>query len=148
MNTPATTPAAIEKLHQEHDALREKLAQIHDVFKGVTPAPEEINSLLHDFEEAVVVHFAREEEDGFFDQVVCHAPSLAGQADRLCVEHRQLRREAAELRRFASCGSASVPWWRELASRCHAFSQKLMQHESAENYLLQTAYRQDVGVVD
>jgi hypothetical protein len=32
-----------------------------------------------------------------------------------------------------------MPWWRELASRCHAFSQKLMQHESAENALLQVA---------
>jgi hypothetical protein len=41
-----------------------------------------------------------------------------------------------------------MPWWRELAVRCHNFSRKLMLHENAENRLLQTAHQQELGVAD
>jgi iron-sulfur cluster repair protein YtfE (RIC family) len=148
MNAPPTNLEVFEQMHREHEALRAKLGRIHDVFQDSTPALSEINSLLHEFEEALTIHFANEETDGFFDDVTNHSPALASEAARLCVEHRELQHEAAELRRFASAGCPSILWWRELASRCHTFSQKLMQHESAENRLLQIAYRQDIGVVD
>lgn len=148
MNTPTATHEMFEKMHREHDVLREKLARIHDVVSGVVPAPDEINSLLTEFETALDVHFSTEETDGFFDEVTGYSPALAGEAGRLCVEHRELQREAAELCRFAMSGSPSMPWWRELAARCHTFSHKLMHHESAENRLLQMAYRREEGVVD
>ena len=45
------------------------------------------------------------------------APRLADKAGTLCVEHRELLREANELCRFAEAGSPSVQWWRELNSR-------------------------------
>jgi iron-sulfur cluster repair protein YtfE (RIC family) len=148
MNTQTTNHEVFEKMHREHNALREKLARIHDVFSGVVPAPDEIRVLLHEFEKALATHFSNEETGGFFDDVTSLSPSSAGEAGRLCIEHRDLQHEAAELCRFAASGSPSMPWWRELASRCHTFSQKLMQHESAENRLLQMAYRRDEGVVD
>jgi iron-sulfur cluster repair protein YtfE (RIC family) len=148
MSAPAEKKPVFEQMHEEHDSLREKLGQIHDVFQNKTPAPTEIKSLLHEFEVALVVHFSHEENEGFFDDVTSHSPALAAEAERLCYEHAELKRDAAELCRFASSGSPSLPWWRELASRCHAFSQKLMHHESAENRLLQIAYREEHGVVD
>jgi iron-sulfur cluster repair protein YtfE (RIC family) len=148
MNTPTATCEVFEKMRREHDVLREKLARIHDVISGVVPAPVEINALLTEFEAALAVHFSNEETDGFFDEVTSYSPALAGEAGRLCVEHRELQREAAELCRFAMSGSPSMPWWRELAARCHTFSHKLMQHESAENRLLVTAHQHEEGVVD
>lgn len=149
MNSKPITHEVFDAMHHEHDALREKLGRIHDVIGGKDPSLEEIQRLLHEFEEALAVHFSHEEEEeSFFDEVASKAPSLAGEAGRLCLEHEELKKEACELSRFAASGSPSMPWWRELATRCHNFSQKLMRHESAENRILQEAYRQDVGVVD
>lgn len=132
-------PEDFHSLHEEHEDLREQLGRVHDAIKSMAPAPTEITALLDEFEEALVNHFVHEEMDGFFDAVASHVPSLADEANRLFSEHHLLRDQAAELCRFAASGSASMPWWRELASRCHVFSQKLMQHESSENALLQMA---------
>ena len=128
-----------DRLHEEHEDLREQLGRVHDAIKSMAPAPTEIRALLEEFEQALVNHFVHEEMDGLFEKVASQVPSLAGEANRLFSEHHLLRNQAAELCRFAASGSASMPWWRELASRCHVFSQKLMQHESAENALLHIA---------
>jgi iron-sulfur cluster repair protein YtfE (RIC family) len=148
MNASTSSHDTFEKMHQEHDALREKLGQIHDLFTGVNPSHIEIIALLQEFEEALALHFSNEEVGGYFADVTSRSPELAEHVGRLAREHQELRQSAAELRRFALAGSPSMPWWRELASRCHAFSQHLMHHESEENRLLQQAYRQDVGVID
>jgi hypothetical protein len=73
---------------------------------------------------------------------------LAGQAGKLCIEHKQMLRDADELCRFAAAGSPSMPWWRELRTRCHEFSKRLMHHEHEENKLLQEAHQTDIGAYD
>jgi hypothetical protein len=73
---------------------------------------------------------------------------LADRAGKLCIEHRQLLHEAEELCQFAAAGSPSMPWWRELRSRCHEFCKRLMHHESEENRLLQETHQSDVGAYD
>jgi hypothetical protein len=138
----------IEHIMQEHDALRDKVRRIHSVLAEPEPAQAESEKLLRDFLTALIVHFSNEENEGFFSEVTTRAPRLSDRAGRLCVEHRELLHEAEELCRFASAGSPSMPWWRELSSRCHDFSKRLMQHESEENKLLQEAHQSDIGAVD
>jgi len=148
MNAANTPSEIIEKIMQEHECLRGKVHRIHSVLAQPEPDQEEIEVLLQAFLRALLVHFSNEEDEGFFDDVTAHAPRLAGQADHLCLEHRQLLRDADELCRFASAGSPSMPWWRELRSRCHEFSKRLMHHECAENKLLQEAHQSDIGAYD
>jgi iron-sulfur cluster repair protein YtfE (RIC family) len=148
MDPMITSCEIFEKIKQEHDALREKFRRIHDVLAGPEIAAEEMARLLREFHNALRVHFSNEESDGFFEEVTTHAPRLAGRADQLCVEHEQFRHKAAELYRFAEAGSPSMPWWRELKSRCHEFSKQLMHHESEENKLLQQAHQDDIGASD
>jgi iron-sulfur cluster repair protein YtfE (RIC family) len=133
---------------QEHDALRDKVRRIHTILVQPEPAPGEIEVLLREFLNALLVHFSNEENEGFFDEVTAHSPRLAGRAGKLCVEHRQMLREADELCRFAAAGSPSMPWWRELSSRCHEFTKRLMHHEHEENKLLQEAHQADIGTYD
>jgi hypothetical protein len=107
---------------------------------------DEVRELLRDFQLALGVHFSNEEEaEGFFESVTIHSPRLADQARRLCTEHEELLRKAAELCRFAAAGSPSIAWWRELNTRCHEFSRQLMRHESEESQLLQEAYQDDLS---
>jgi hemerythrin len=135
-----------EKIKCEHEALRDKLRQIHAVLAGREIAADEIAVLLREFQSALAVHFSNEEEsEGFFESVTAHSPRLAHRAGQLCIEHETLMRKATELCRFASAGSPSMTWWRELSSRCHEFSRQLMQHESEESKLLQQAYQDDLG---
>ena len=142
MNTTISNQQVCDKVHREHEALREELRQIHNVLKGPVPAPSEIAELLQEFEESLLAHFQMEETDGFFEPGRNVAPPLEGEANRLCNEHHLLRHQAADLCHFAASGDYSLPWWRELGARCHAFSQKLMHHESAENRLVEVANRE------
>jgi hypothetical protein len=144
MNATNNKPEVLDTIIHEHAALREKLGRIHTVLSGPMPESSEIETLLHEFLNTLVVHFTSEEEDGFFDEIVSRAPELAEQAARLCVEHRQLLHETNELSQFAAAGSPSMPWWRELSSRCHVLSKKLMQHESEENRLMQRAFQAEI----
>ena len=134
-----------EKIKQEHDALRDKLRQIHAALAVRDMESGEITALLHEFHSALAVHFSNEEEsEGFFEAVTAHSPRLAHHAGRLCTEHETLLRKADELCRFAVAGSPALSWWRELSTRCHEFSRQLMQHESEESQLLQQAYQEDL----
>jgi len=148
MNRTISQSDAIDRVLQEHNALRDKVSRIHTVLASPEPAQDEIETLLRDFLNALLVHFSNEENEGFFDEVTAHSPRLAGQAGKLCVEHKQMLREADELCRFAAAGSPSMPWWRELSSRCHEFSKRLMHHEHEENKLLQEAHQTDIGAYD
>jgi hypothetical protein len=121
------------------------VSRIHAVLASPEPAQDEIETLLCEFLNALLVHFSNEENEGFFDEVTAHSPRLTGQAGKLCVEHKQMLREADELCQFAAAGSPSMPWWRELSSRCHEFSRRLMHHEHEENKLLQEADQTDIG---
>lgn len=148
MNHTMTQRESVERIMQEHDALRDKVRHIHSVLAEPEPVQDEIETLMREFLNALIVHFDNEEDEGFFAEVVTHAPRLAGQAGKLCVEHREMVRDAEELCRYAAAGSPSMPWWRELRTRCHEFSKQLMQHESEENKLLQEARQSDIGVCD
>jgi hypothetical protein len=143
-----TNHDVIARVRREHDALRDKVHQIHTVLALPKPTRDEIETLLRDFLNALIVHFWSEEDEGFFREVTAQAPHLTGQADRLCDEHRQLLREVDELCRFAAAGSPSIAWWRELSSRCHEVSRRLMRHEREENKLLQQAHQEDIGTFD
>jgi iron-sulfur cluster repair protein YtfE (RIC family) len=143
-----TQSETIERIMQEHDALRDKVRRIHSVLAEPEPAQGEIEILLREFLNALIIHFDCEEDEGFFTEVASHSPRLAGQAGKLCNEHREMLRDADELCRFATAGSPSIPWWRELRSRCHEFSKRLMHHEHEENKLLQEARQSDIGVFD
>jgi iron-sulfur cluster repair protein YtfE (RIC family) len=143
-----TQSATIERILQEHDALRDKVRRIHSVLAEPEPAQGEIDVLLREFLNTLIAHFDYEEDEGFFDEVAAHAPRLASQAGKLSIQHREMLRDAAELCRFAAAGSPSMPWWRELRMRCHEFSKRLMQHEHEENRLLLEARQSDIGVCD
>ena len=148
MNRMMPQSDAIDRVLQEHNALRDKVSRIHTVLASPEPAQDEIETLLREFLNALLVHFSNEENEDFFDDVTAHSPRLGGQAGKLCVEHKQMLREADELCRFAAAGSPSMPWWRELSSRCHEFSKRLMHHEHEENKLLQEAHQTDIGAYD
>jgi iron-sulfur cluster repair protein YtfE (RIC family) len=139
MNEESFSCEVFEKIEQEHESLRSNLGHVHSVLDDRGVSREELLSQLNHLRTALVDHFWNEENEGFFDEVTAHAPTLVPQAHKLCAEHQEMMREASELVRFATAGAASEVWWRELKSRFQVFSKQLMHHESEENSLLQQA---------
>src|SRR5215208_2296475 len=90
MNRTNAETEIVEQIMHEHDSLRDKLRHIHAVLSGPAPSENDVEELLREFLTTLVVHFANEENEGFFSQVTAHAPQLAGQAGKLCIEHRQM----------------------------------------------------------
>lgn len=133
------------KIVQEHGSLRQKVQAISSVLSSHKPNSQEIETLLREFQSALQIHFANEEDVGFFTGIVARAPQHAQRAGALCVEHRELLRQADELCRFAEAGSPSMPWWRELSGRCHEFSKRLANHEREEHRLLDEAHHAGMG---
>jgi hypothetical protein len=146
--TSKTESEIVERIMQEHDALRDKVQRIRNVLADPAPNQVEIDVLLREFLQALVVHFGHEEDEGFFAEVTARAPYLAASAAKLCVEHREMLHEAEELCRFAGAGSPSMPWWRELRTRCHVFSARFLNHECQENKLLHESHKSDLGAYD
>ena len=143
MNYPTAQSEIVDKIMCQHEQLREKVQQIHTVLAGPEPTATEIRTLLDEFRTALVVHFSDEEEQGFFQEIKAHALRLADRAGEVCREHRQLVNEAHELCRFAAAGVPSIPWWRELSSRCQLFCKRLMKHELDESKLLIDSHQID-----
>lgn len=143
MNRTNLETEIVEQILHEHDVLRDKLKHIHAVL-AEPPVQNEIEALLREFLTTLVVHFSNEEDEGFFREVTACAPFLKDRAAKLCVEHRQMLHDANELCRFAAAGSPSIPWWRELKSRCQEFSRRVMQHELDESKLLHESHLADI----
>ncbi len=142
MSSAAKNLCEYDAGHFHHEEICQKLRPLHEIFNGVIQAPKEVKVLLDEFEETVMNHFAHEEFGGFFNSVIRLAPNLEGEANRLSMEHHLLRSLIADLCEFAASGTPSTAWWRELAARCHALGEKLIQHESGETALHQLALNQ------
>lgn len=144
MDYPTSQSVVVEQIMYEHEQLREKVQRIHTVLAQPEPSATEVRTVLDEFRTAVVVHFSKEEDQGFFEEIKSHAPELADRAGKVCAEHRELIHDADELCRFAAAGTPSMPWWRELSSRCQLFSKRLMQHEHEESKLLVDSHHADI----
>jgi hypothetical protein len=122
-----------------HDALKEKLGKINTTFIDREISADEIREVLHEFHNVLAVHFYHENEECLVQSATARVPKLRVQARHLCAEYREIVHKASDLYRFALTGSPSIPWWRELKTRCRDFTQQLQRHEDEESSLLKQA---------
>ena len=145
MNVESPHREVVERVQQEHDLLRERLAYLQRVFATKRRPADEAAALLWDLWSVLRVHFAHEESEGFFTEVTTYAPRLTCRADNLCFEHEAMLHTVSDLARFSRAGAASQAWWRELTTRFQALCTQLARHERDEHRLLQDAYQVDLG---
>jgi len=106
---------------------------------------ERIAELLGSLCDDIAHHFDQEEEGGYLGDVLHHAPEFHPQATQLYSQHSQLRREVAELRRFAAAGDGSEEWWDALFERFETFAEGLLTHEAHEGDLVREALHKAGG---
>ena len=70
------------------------------------------------------------------------------QADALLEEHQVLSEQVETLRLLAHSGVESPAWWLRIESDFEKFSSRLLNHEQAENKVIQEASTQDIRTGD
>lgn len=105
----------------------------------------ELSSRLTSLRDAVAVHFADEEEGGYFSDILEMAPRFGTAVDEL---HRQ---HADFLDRFdlsiaqLDAGDCPAEVWRETSRHVEVLLEELEQHEHREIEIVQSAFDDDLG---
>jgi uncharacterized protein (UPF0335 family) len=119
-----------------------RLRALSDVLLEDRKPPDfEPASLIEEFEDLLLIHFAAEEAEEFFGSLVTEEPRLLDRVARLQDEHAELAAAVDEL--LESCHSEAPRT--QLAERIQRFLERLDAHECAENELMQELILIDEG---
>ena len=132
----------------EHRHLRLMLERSRELFTDRCESPVGMRHFFANLESSLRAHFAHEEADGIFCEVVAIAPRFRERVEWLKKEHITLLEQVKELQERVEEGPLVNRWWRETAVRFEAFVAFLLEHEASENDLIQNAYNQDIGAAD
>ncbi|MBI2824727.1 MAG: hemerythrin domain-containing protein [Planctomycetia bacterium] len=146
--------AFIDAMKSEHRDLGDMVHRLELLLKEAVgrgwpgPLAEDIWVRLQKLERVLADHFAREEQGGFLEEALAHAPRFGPQAEHLLSEHvtllacvRYLVREA-ELNRHTPSA-----FWQVFADALAGALRQLLAHEAQENALLQKAFNADADIV-
>lgn len=93
-------------------------------------------------------HFAQEEEGGYLEEALSHAPRLGPQAARLLHQHPQLLARIGDVCDLARKRHDDPSAWPAIHENAHAAIKELLAHETGENQLVQQAFNADLGLAD
>ena len=139
---------AYEEILREHQNLRSLLDDLRKLFFERTVPFSEVLKSLQELQKMVEGHFRTEEDSGCFGDVVNHAPRVSDKVTALIAEHADLSVELTELVNRATGVEGASDDWDDVSTRFGEFTDKLMQHETTENELLQEVFTEDIGSKD
>ncbi|HVX63432.1 MAG TPA: hemerythrin domain-containing protein [Pirellulales bacterium] len=84
-------------------------------------------------------HFAQEEEGGYLEQALAVAPRYSDEAKLLLKQHGLMTRQVAHAVETARRAVDEPGAWAALAAETRELLQKLVEHETAENRIVQKA---------
>jgi hypothetical protein len=129
----------------EHAGLRIALGKLRRLSSALgdkrVPASGRVRELITDFGERLRGHFAAEEADGYFGDLVVRAPLLAEHVAAFLAEHREIGASLEELDSLAQTEGHE----REIARLVRVLVSRVAAHEHAENVFIQDVYLQDDG---
>lgn len=138
----------LEVVKSEHEELADLLAETRDALSADDRNRHQIEDLVARLSGEVESHFGHEERGGYFQEALARAPRYTAQAEALLNQHEALLEDVEKLRLLLRSGVESAAWWTRIESDFHKFATELLDHEHAENKLLQEAFTDDLGVGD
>jgi hypothetical protein len=144
VNTTQPTPKDVRA-----DASRLFLAELEDLEKYLGPDKRlrtaEIGARLNALRLRLKDEFRNEERDGYLPDVLARAPQLGRNAEKLLGEHADLTRSLEDL---VARVRAAEHLDDNLRERLRAWIQRLREHESAENVLVEDAFNVECAAED
>jgi len=107
---------------------------------------DEIITSLDALHEHLGHHFSREEEGGYLEEALVHAPRLQTRASQLMAEHPPLLKQFGDLVAAAKRRKDDKAQWPSLAKDLTKAIDDLVKHELRENQLLQEAFATDLNL--
>jgi len=125
---------------EEHRRLHVCLEKVEAALSAARPpeaaAVARLASTLAELAPFLRAHFAREEEEGFFDRVQATWPHAAGTCERLVGEHRTLLARLERLQDESGAGLATEEAVSTLMAGARTLLKDLVRHEELENELI------------
>lgn len=144
----AVSTGVFEEVDAEHHELDCLYAQIRVSLNDGLAQPSIIGQWLVQLAEELTSHFAREEQGGYFDEIVELAPRLSSAAEALQREHGELLTRLDQLRQRLSVAPNGSAHLESTRRDFEAFLCECALHESRETALVQEAYLSDIGMGD
>ena len=132
----------------EHEELTEILDEVRSALAAVDRTKNRVEDLITRLSDVVETHFRHEEHGGYLKDALERAPRLSAQADVLLDQHDGLLEEVEKLRLLVHSGVESPTWWTKIEADFLEFAKRLLDHEHAENKVLQEAFTSDIGSGD
>lgn len=139
---------AYQAILSGHQQLKSLLEEIDQVLGARSRSIDEACHLLAQLGDRLVKHFALEEQQGYFEEAVLHAPQLVAKVNRLMAQHPKICTQVHSLVEEAASSSSPEDWWETTRRLFLAFREELLRHERAEDRLLHEAYNLDIGSHD
>lgn len=139
---------SFELMKAEHEELAKALTELRDAVGAPNRDRNHISGLLARLCDLVESHFSHEERGGYLKDALNRAPRFSAQAALLLEQHEALQEELEKLRLLVHAGVETPGWWTRVESDLHQFATRLVNHEHAENKVVQEAYTVDIGTND
>lgn len=148
MPDPSPKGGGLPVIADEHQEIRSLMSSLQRRLAGPPWQDPMVTSLLDSLREHLETHFAYEESDEGFNDLVRTAPWVSDRVDALVAEHRSLMAAACDLASRVRSVPHTAPNWAELNEVYGRLHEQLVTHEEKEHDLLQEVYTQDVGDKD
>ncbi len=141
-------------LVEEHHRAQELTALLHDQVQGVPRSGQDqwligLRGRFDHLRAHLQRHMALEERDGYLAAMVEERPTLAGEAERLRHEHRELTKVMTGIHQALQEAAANEGLvLRDCCARIASLLSYIEQHEARENALVLSAVTHDLGTND
>ena len=147
----AKADSRVDKYHdllEEHVKLRGLLSDLERMLAERSEPIGGVGRRLAELRDLVDTHFAAEEASDCFPDLVSLAPRVCDRVKIMLAEHGEMRAEIVQIVQHAEKSSGQSEEWDRLSARFREFKAKLMNHEQAENELVQEVFTDDIGSKD
>ena len=122
--------------------------EARDALSSEDRTKHQLEGLFTRLAEILETHFRHEEQGGYLKEALRRAPHLITRTDALLEQHQSLSEQVETLRLLAHSGVESPAWWSRVESDFQKFASQLLNHEHAENNVIQEAFTEDIGTGD
>lgn len=152
MTTEASVTEISAEVFQEIDAEHRELERTYEAIREfLADAPEHVDVLRKSLAELSLElsrHFKREEDGGYFTDIIDIAPRLSHQATALESEHEKLLIRLQQLEDRLNVAASRAEQDQLIHHDLPAFINACRTHEHRETELVQEAWLTDIGIGD
>lgn len=130
----------VEHLRTEHRHLQAAVQAINESLEQDANVTLELVQRLAALCEEMAHHFREEEEGGCVDEAVSRCPSLSPEAREVSEQHPQLLEAANSILAIARKQATAGAEASEIRRIFSDFAHRLLEHEEAENRIMQVAF--------